>query len=197
MGGEKGGPPFSPLFPLPSSQPSYNTKRREPHFLILQYDIYPRWSRGSSSDQEKQAFAAPFLRTQLTAHGSPMMYGEKDLWWGQSGNARDQPQPNLEFYCCCGGCCYLLRFNLPSSRKRLRLYKIARKCNYFFRLFLETLANVKKAPHISKSCVGHMAKSVLNLSLKQPVWEVFLVKIKIFAQKLFAYLIQISLVSDS
>ena len=49
---------------------------------------------------------------------------------------------------------------------------------------------------MSKSCVGHMAKSILNLSFKKPVWELFLVKIKILAQKLFAYLIQISLVSD-
>lgn len=77
------------------------------------------------------------------------------------------------------------------------LYKIARKCNYFFRLFLKTLANVKKAPHMSKSCVGIMAKSVLSLSFKQLVWEVFLVKIKILVQKLFAHIIQISLVSGS
>ena len=49
---------------------------------------------------------------------------------------------------------------------------------------------------MSKSCVGHMAKSILNLSFKKTVWELFLVKIKILAQKLFAYLIQISLVSE-
>ena len=49
---------------------------------------------------------------------------------------------------------------------------------------------------MSKSCVGHMAKSILNLSLKKNSVRVVLVKIKILAQKLFAYLIQISLVSD-
>ena len=38
---------------------------------------------------------------------------------------------------------------------------------FFFSLFLIPLANVKKTPHMSKSCVGHMAKSILNLSFKK------------------------------
>lgn len=100
---------FSSLFPLPIAPralsffplPSLPTTQGEESPLVTVPYSSARYLPSVTKRQFVGSGETSFCRAVSqdpthTAHGSPMMYGEKNLWWGQSGNTRDKPQSNLE-----------------------------------------------------------------------------------------------------